>query len=235
MNSTGSPSPGWYQAEADPPGTERYWDGSVWTNESRLSGTPFSLPDLVQGAPQGQHFIESNLAGLGNRVGARALDVIVWFIIGLILQAPLFFIVGSEAVDAQVEGVRLPLWVSLVQVGAAVVQLAVIVAYEALLTKMYTSTLGKKVTSTKIVKLDGSPLTFVDHIKRLSPYIVVVLIGTITSSFVPQDPAIVVVLSIVIAAVQFLIGVAGIAMVASDDSEQALWDKISKTTVIHNR
>ena len=27
-------TPGWYNAQGDPPGTQRYWDGSIWTTEA---------------------------------------------------------------------------------------------------------------------------------------------------------------------------------------------------------
>ncbi len=36
-----SATPGWYHAEGDPPNTERYWDGSAWTEGPRpIGGTP---------------------------------------------------------------------------------------------------------------------------------------------------------------------------------------------------
>ena len=36
-----SAQPGWYHAEGDPPNTERYWDGSSWTQGPRpIGGTP---------------------------------------------------------------------------------------------------------------------------------------------------------------------------------------------------
>lgn len=36
-----SAQPGWYHAEGDPPNTERYWDGTAWTEGPRpVGGTP---------------------------------------------------------------------------------------------------------------------------------------------------------------------------------------------------
>ena len=32
--------PGWYHAEGDPPGTQRYWDGSVWVGGPQPAGQP---------------------------------------------------------------------------------------------------------------------------------------------------------------------------------------------------
>lgn len=38
-------TPGWYHAEGDPPNTERYWDGSAWTEGPRpVGGFPAAPP-----------------------------------------------------------------------------------------------------------------------------------------------------------------------------------------------
>lgn len=38
-------APGWYHAEGDPPNTERYWDGSMWTEGPRpVGGFPAAPP-----------------------------------------------------------------------------------------------------------------------------------------------------------------------------------------------
>lgn len=41
--------PGWYHAEGDPPGTERFWDGSAWTEGPRpVGGVPdMAAPDMA--------------------------------------------------------------------------------------------------------------------------------------------------------------------------------------------
>jgi len=41
--------PGWYHAEGDPPNTERYWDGSAWTEGPRpIGGMPSTPPPTPQ-------------------------------------------------------------------------------------------------------------------------------------------------------------------------------------------
>lgn len=39
-----SASPGWYHAQGDPPGTERYWDGTAWTEGPRPAGAAPTAP-----------------------------------------------------------------------------------------------------------------------------------------------------------------------------------------------
>lgn len=70
---------GWYYAEGDAPGTQRYWDGSQWNGE----------PQLVAGAPGvgGMQAGGSNLASPGKRIGGRLIDVILSGILGFIVAA----------------------------------------------------------------------------------------------------------------------------------------------------
>ncbi len=53
--STGGAPPGWYHAEGDPPGTERYWNGSAWTEGPRPvqpeTPTMPDTPDFGSSAP----------------------------------------------------------------------------------------------------------------------------------------------------------------------------------------
>lgn len=37
---TDMPPAGWYEAQNDPPGTQRYWDGQAWTAETRRAAPP---------------------------------------------------------------------------------------------------------------------------------------------------------------------------------------------------
>jgi uncharacterized RDD family membrane protein YckC len=80
--------PGWYYAQGDPAGTQRYWDGSQWV------GGPQAVASAV--APGGygaQAFTGAgNPAEYGSRVVAYLIDVgivfggyVVVFVLGLIL------------------------------------------------------------------------------------------------------------------------------------------------------
>lgn len=46
-----SATPGWYHAQGDPPGTERFWDGSAWTEGPRPVGGVPSAPPAAPAAP----------------------------------------------------------------------------------------------------------------------------------------------------------------------------------------
>jgi hypothetical protein len=53
---TQSAPPGWYQAVTDPPGTERYWDGSQWSGDTRpgVSPPPTQPAHVTGGGPIGR-------------------------------------------------------------------------------------------------------------------------------------------------------------------------------------
>ena len=59
--------PGWYPAEGDPEGTSRHWDGSKWDSEPTILKEMTEPGDLVR------------------RLGAVAIDFVVWLAIGMIL------------------------------------------------------------------------------------------------------------------------------------------------------
>lgn len=60
--------PGWYYAAGDPPGTQRYWDGSQW------QGGP---QPVAAGGPGGMAAGGTELATPGSRFLARIIDVLV--------------------------------------------------------------------------------------------------------------------------------------------------------------
>lgn len=93
--------PGWYNAEGDPPGTTRYWDGSKWIGEPVPDPTgAVRLPSGVQ------------LADAGTRIGARAIDLFIIIVISVIVVFPTITqiidgvdAIGPSATDTQLEQV----------------------------------------------------------------------------------------------------------------------------------
>lgn len=160
--------PGWYYAEGDPPGTQRYWDGTQWIGGPQTalgaasppgSGQPGQYPQGQYGQyPPGTAFAvgpgvpagvlvrdaakyRTDKASYGQRVGAWLVDALVWwgpFVLGLI-------IVGSVN-----DGV-----------GALVVLLSFFtgIANSLVLQGLTSRSLGKRIMGTKLVRLEtnGDP------------------------------------------------------------------------------
>ncbi len=101
-------APGWYNAEGDPAGTTRYWDGEQWV------GDPVHTP---VGSPSGGGAVGAaggglRLASPGSRIGARLIDFIIIVILALVIFVPVIGDVidsidalGPNPTDSQVQDV----------------------------------------------------------------------------------------------------------------------------------
>ena len=75
--------PGWYPDPQGPPGSQRYWNGSTWTEHVQAPGF---MPPPLPAAASGQH-----LAGYGQRLGGWLLD---WLIVSVV-SIPVAILVGG--------------------------------------------------------------------------------------------------------------------------------------------
>lgn len=100
-------APGWYNAEGDPPGTTRYWDGERWV------GDPVQTPAAPPGGTYGGVAAAGlRLAGPGARIGARLIDFVIIAILAIALFVPVITDVidsidalGPNPTDSQVQDV----------------------------------------------------------------------------------------------------------------------------------
>jgi len=85
----GQAEAGWYEAQGDPPGTMRYWDGAQWVGEPQYPAQPAaphdapfqpapSTPESWEGSPwTGQQVQARRKGGIGSRLLAYLLDVAI--------------------------------------------------------------------------------------------------------------------------------------------------------------
>jgi uncharacterized RDD family membrane protein YckC len=69
---TTTPPGGWYQDPSGPPGLQRWWDGTTWTNHTQVAMAPPPLPPAQSGPP---------LVSYGRRLGGWLID---WLIVGVV-------------------------------------------------------------------------------------------------------------------------------------------------------
>ena len=90
MTDTPQTPPGWYHAEGDPIGTQRWWDGTQW-----IGAPQHNAP--TQGVPGGP-------ASPWKRMGGRIIDAIIG---GLLFSLPLVFLTLArtdfEAIADEIE------------------------------------------------------------------------------------------------------------------------------------
>ena len=193
---------GWYYAEGDPPGTQRYWDGTQWQGGPQPVGQPFT-------AAAGSGL---NLAEPGSRLGARLIDTVAYIIINLIISIP--FGVGA-ALAGTGDGIGFGVGVLLGLIG-----LAVLFVNEVVLTARSGGTVGKKALGMKVVNTDGSAVDQSVAIRRASPYLALSVLGLVP------------VLGILGGLITFVLAIVGLVMLFSDDERRLPWDRIADTRVV---
>ncbi len=242
--SQGQTPAGWYHAEGDPPGTTRYWDGTQWVGEPQPStpqaavpptGQPMQVPPMNTAAGGGFGQGEwagavtaPRLAEVSARIGGRLLDSIVWFFLWLIANLPTVTRVFSEAFDAAIDGEDPPpVEISLTSLLlSGLVTMILVVSYEVFMNSRSKGTLGKRATSSKIVKLDGSDIDDATAFRRMIPYLVVHVAGlaiAVLASDAGSDGTLLLLL---------LGGLVGLIMIFADSRRQAPWDKVARTLVV---
>lgn len=152
--------PGWYYAQGDPPGTQRYWDGSSWQGGPQpVPGAEGAVADSAGGS----------LADPGKRIVARLIDGIIWFVISLVFS--LVIAGGSAFAGDQPSFLRGAI--------ASLIGGAVVVAYEAFMVGTRGATAGKMALGMKVVNEDGSAADLNTGLRRMFLYIGFIFIGMI--------------------------------------------------------
>ena len=130
MTEPSNPEPGWYQADGDPDGTHRYWNGEMWVGEPQPLPQSETDPRLPAG---------TELATALQRILARVID--------LLLLGGLF-VLTSILIDDSVgeETSRLALVIGLI--SGVVYEIGMVAAIGA--------TVGKLVLGTRVVTTDGT-------------------------------------------------------------------------------
>lgn len=149
-----SQPPGWYYAQGDPPGTQRYWDGMAW------QGGPQAMP-TAEGAAGG--YSKANLPSPWVRLIARIIDAFIIaipaIIVGIIIGGTAGVGGGGFSSNAfTTDGSA---------ILASLIGGLIGLAYEYYFLAKDGATPGKKVMNIKVVFEDGSPLGSDGAIRRL--------------------------------------------------------------------
>lgn len=195
---------GWYQAETDAPGTERYWTGTEWSADTRSAMAP---PPLATAGAPGDRMTPHGrtLASPWARIGARLLDSIL---VGLVTAPLVFSEIDFNATDnafgtGSFSSTRL------------VIAAVIAIVYEVGMTALKGATLGKMAVGVEIVRQnDGhTPLGFGTAAQRWLPNGVGLIPGGLSN-------------------LSGLIGLASLIMIFADNMRRSVFDFVGQTYVV---
>ncbi len=193
--------PGWYHAQGDPPGTQRYWDGQAWQGAPQQTGA-----GSVQGGTS-PSMPSQQLADNGKRMGARVIDWIIWGVVGVVTVIPFIDFDQIGQPDATFET---PAW-------AGLIGLLFIVGYETIMVATSGATVGKLIVGLQVVGPEGSSVGFGPALLRIAPYAVLSLINVVRPPFGVVGMVVVLIVSLV--------------FMNQDDRHRTVWDRLAKTEV----
>lgn len=152
MSDTGQQPAGWYYAQGDPPGTQRYWDGTQWQGGPQpvAGGAGFPAAGGAGSQP---------LSSAGKRIGARIIDVLIWSIVSFILAA----IFGVSLTSTEISGSSF---------FAGLIGALFVVAYETWFVANQGGTPGKLALGMKVIRQDGAEMDTATAFKRIAIYLV---------------------------------------------------------------
>ncbi|MEL6981763.1 MAG: RDD family protein [Actinomycetota bacterium] len=144
-----APPPGWYPAKGDPPGTQRYWNGTTW------EGGPRPVPGVAVSDVL-------PLADLTRRSGARLIDLVIWVVIALVLDRILVLLSfdGFGVLSSLVGGLA-------------------IAGYEAYLVATSGATVGKRVIGLSVINEDGSTVGPIGAVRRVALLVGLTLVSLV--------------------------------------------------------
>lgn len=197
---SGNIAPGLYHAEGDPPGTVRQWDGTQWV------GGPVPAPPGAMAAPLRS---QDHFGGVGIRIGAAILDVIVSVLIAFAIAVPL---VAMDAIDEAGDAASS----TSVNAGTLVATLFFI-GVQVTLIRLFGGTPGKLIVGLRITEADGTttPPSWRHAVMRVVP------LAILTS----------------IPIVSFFAGLTILVLclvwVSSDAERRSPYDRIGETRVVY--
>jgi len=194
--------PGWYYAQGDPAGTQRYWDGADW------QGGPQAVPGAEAAGGFGGGYTKATLPSPWVRLLARIIDGLILFIpaiiIGIIIGGTAGGVGGFSASGVSTDGSTIVAGLLAGLIG---------LAYEYYFLAKDGATPGKKIMSIKVVLEDGNPLGSDGAIRRLI---------LAAAGIVPVIGGI----------IGFVVGIGTIVMIFTDDRRQVPADKVAKSLVV---
>lgn len=194
--------PGWYAADGDPPGTQRYWDGNQWIGEPQASAaTPLAYEQ------SGGHA----LADPWERIGAAILDWMILFIPGAVVIAAVlgFFAAAENSID---DDSGFGFASELTSFGGSLVLGLLSFLWWALWVHFKGGTPGKLIVGLRVAKADGTTASGAPAFLRAANRLV---------GIVPF-----------VGLLMWVVDLASVVMLFADDRHRTVMDLVAGTVVV---
>ncbi|MEM7325220.1 MAG: RDD family protein [Actinomycetota bacterium] len=150
---------GWYYAQGDPPGTQRYWDGSMWQGDAQPvpgggSRDLFGHGGAVPAQPV-------------RRIAARVIDIAVWVMIATAVAIPTGVALAFSEQDDLI-----------VTLGSLLIAVLLIV-YELVMVTTRGGTIGKRLLGLSVVTPSGGVVDTPTAVRRVAPLLIYLLIARV--------------------------------------------------------
>jgi uncharacterized RDD family membrane protein YckC len=205
---------GWYYAQGDPPGTNRYWNGQTWVGDpqyidpNQTVATSYAPSDPSPWA----------------RIGGRCIDWLIWAGIRAVASLGVIIDILFRDVNSTLQQTTVSTLASL-----TFVPLLGIVAFEVVL-NMTGGTPGKRAAQLAVVKADGSPLDWLTAFRRMLLYIVAeVFVFGVGLTFIDEPESLIPLLA---SGLVWVIGLAGLIMLFATEKARTPWDLVGGTKVV---
>jgi uncharacterized RDD family membrane protein YckC len=182
------PPPGQWPTWQQPPAPAPYWGQTPYYGPQPVPAWPAApTPAQLVMAPPAEHPKELpwQLAGWWSRVGAQLLDLlIVWVPGGIAAAVPL--IAAAESRDgssAETTWLIVAIVVSFVVIGAHLFYAPLLMRRKG---RHNGQTLGKQISSIRVIRADGDPMSFSDA--ALRQIVFKSFGGIVASTFIPLFP-----------------------------------------------
>jgi uncharacterized RDD family membrane protein YckC len=197
--------PGYYHAEGDPAGTVRYWDGTRWTSEPMPAP-----PGQGGGAAPSSGWDRDRFGGVGIRIGAALLDVVIAIGVAIVIAIPL---AAADVVDSAGDGATTGTGINIATVLATLAMMGI----QVWLIHRFGGTPGKLIVGLRITEADG-----------------------VTTPPALRNAAMRVIPITLITAIPFVGGLAGLVIlvlclvwVSNDPERRSPYDRIGETRVVY--
>lgn len=254
---TPGPDQGWHAPEpsGSPPtgrSQDPQWQQPQWQGQPQPYGQPqWQQPpapgqyDPRYAQPAAQPYLPGyvpegwipefgvRVASAGNRIGAKAIDIVIWFVISIVVSIAAAFLLFSSGSVGFAPATEFGGGAAGIDIGTALALAAITILvdflYNVVCTAQFGGTPGKLMLGLRVIRTDGRKVDMAVAFRRWLVILILLLLGSVPGD--PLNPALAVLAMFAIFARLGLL-VTNLIMVLTDERRRSVFDRVASTYVI---